>query len=44
VRLLKEGSGVTGSRVGGVLPRGMRPGTSIVNDASANPGPSTGVC
>ena len=32
VRLLKEGSesGVTGSRGGGVLPRGMRPGTSSV--------------
>jgi transposase InsO family protein len=30
VRLLKEGSGVTGNRGGGVLPRGMRPGTSSV--------------
>ena len=27
VRMLKEGSGVTGSRTGGTLPRGMRPGT-----------------
>jgi transposase InsO family protein len=30
VRLLKEGTGVTGNRGGGVLPRGMRPGTSVV--------------
>ena len=30
VRLLKEGSGVTGSRGGGVLPRGMKPSTSSV--------------
>jgi reverse transcriptase-like protein len=29
VRMLKDGSAVTGTRVGGVLPRGMRPGTSI---------------
>ena len=34
VRLLKEGSGVTGSRGGGVLPRGMRPGTSSVGGDS----------
>jgi hypothetical protein len=30
VRMLKDGSAVTGSRTGGVLPRGMRPGTSTV--------------
>jgi hypothetical protein len=32
VRRLMDGSGVTGSRVHGVLPRGMRPGTSVAND------------
>ena len=32
VRLLRDGSGVTGSRGGGVLPKGMRPGTSIVGN------------
>ena len=32
VRLLKDGLGVTGSRTGEVLPRGMRPGSSIAAD------------
>jgi hypothetical protein len=32
VKLLKAGSGTTGTRTGEVLPRGMRPRTSIVED------------
>jgi hypothetical protein len=32
VKLLKAGSGVTGTRTGGVLPRGMRTGTSTIGD------------
>jgi hypothetical protein len=30
VRMLKDGSAITGSRTGGVLPRGMRSGSSVV--------------